>query len=73
MIGRKNYFGNQIEPACLYCKCGKPSCDGMMILCKKTGIVEQDYNCKKFEYEPLKRIPPPQLVLQKYTNEDFEL
>ena len=73
MVGRKKYFGNNIEPACSYCKCGKLSYDKTMILCEKTGVVEHDYSCKKFCYDPLKRVPTPPPMLQKHTSEEFEL
>lgn len=66
-------FGNNIEPACEYCMYGTKSRNGM-ILCLKVGIVNPFYNCKKFDYDPLKRIPRrPNHRLPKYSPEDFKI
>lgn len=67
-------FGNKIEPACKYCELSmqvlEPSGD---VLCEKRGIVSANYHCRKYIYDPLKRIPRRPLVVQKYTAEDFSL
>ncbi|MDR0890103.1 MAG: hypothetical protein LBM28_05625 [Oscillospiraceae bacterium] len=52
MLFRKN-----IVRACAYCtraaKVDEESC-----LCAKRGIVVADFHCRKFKYDPLKRVPP---------------
>lgn len=66
-------FGNRIEPSCCYCKLGKKTSDGQMVLCMKAGVVAPYYSCKKFQYAPLKRIPRRNQVLPQYQKEDFLL
>lgn len=66
-------FGAEIEPACQYCEYGRLAADKKMILCKKKGIVSPFYSCKKFFYDPLKRIPRRQPRLPQFTREDFLL
>mgnify|MGYP003296222971 CR=1 FL=1 len=63
----------EISPSCSYCEFGKCSPDGETVLCKKKGIVEKDFSCRKFSYDVLKRQPRRPLPLQKYNKEDFSL
>ncbi len=66
-------FGNNIEPACEYCSYGKKS-QNDMILCSKLGITQPSYCCKKFDYDPLKRVPRRvNHRLPKYSPEDFKI
>ena len=66
-------FGERVEPACGYCRFGRPTADGRMILCEKAGVVAPYYRCKKYHYAPLKRVPARQAVLPTYSKSDFEL
>ena len=70
---KRKIIGN-VEPKCEYCKNGTPSSDGKKVLCAKVGLLEPDFSCKKFSYDPLKRVPkksnPP---LLQFSPEDFEL
>lgn len=63
----------EISPSCSYCAYGKESPDGETVLCKKKGIVEKDFACKKFTYDVLKRQPRRPIVLEKFNPEDFSL
>lgn len=68
------FFGKDIEPACEYCALGKLTSDGKNVLCKKKGVTALYYKCRRFRYDPLKRVPkkPPQKV-SEYEQKDFEL
>ena len=69
----RKILGN-IEPKCEYCKIGTLSADKESVLCPKKGIMSKEHFCKKFRYDPLKRIPEdnkPELM--KFTPEDFSL
>lgn len=66
-------FGNRIEPACGYCRYGRDSADGQMILCEKQGVVAPYHHCRKYRYAPLRRVPPRQAVLPSYDSGDFTL
>lgn len=73
MFGRRKLFGERIQPACEYCRNGQYSQDHRMILCRHKGIVAPYFSCRKFEYEPTRRIPKRMRRLPQYQPEDFEL
>lgn len=73
MAQKKALFGNNIEPACQYCQFGRPAPDKVMIFCRKFGPVAPIYKCKKYIYDPLKRVPRRQPKLPDYLPEDFKL
>lgn len=67
-------FRKKMERSCQYCAhCTKLSEDQM--LCVKHGVVSIYYKCRKFQYDPFKRIPakPKALDLSKYDQDDFSL
>ncbi len=70
---RSLLFGKNIAPACEYCSQGKKTADSQMILCLKHGVVSPYYHCRKFNYDPLKRIPRSLPALKKYSDKDFSL
>lgn len=70
-------FGKNISPACVYClysRLNNP--DEREYICTRTknntAVKEYD-SCKKFMYEPTKRIPRPRPILPTYNAEDFSL
>lgn len=69
MIFRKN-----IEPRCIYCRHSE-KLDEEHAACLKKGVVSLGYHCRAFQYDPLKRVPPEQVVpnFSKFTDEDFSL
>ena len=68
------FFGKNIEPACEYCALGKLTSDGKNVLCKKKGVTALYYKCRRFRYDPLRRIPKrPLPTTTEFTKEDFEL
>ena len=69
----RKILGN-IEPKCEYCKIGKLSADKLKVLCPKKGIMDKEFSCKKFRYDPLRRVPDDRMPeLMKFTPEDFSL
>lgn len=67
-------FRKKIIRSCSYCQHGTPM-DEEQILCSKRGVVSANYSCRKFRYNPCKRIPPKMkaLDLEKYQDADFSL
>lgn len=65
-------FGNKIHPACQYCTEAMQQMKEN-VLCIKKGIVSPNYSCKKFVYDPLKRIPPRPQSLYRYEAQDFSI
>lgn len=68
----KKIFGD-VEPKCAYCEYGQRTPDGSRILCVKKGIFDLNYSCKKFRFDPLKKVPGPAPELPEFSPEDFEL
>lgn len=66
-------FMKKIERSCDYCVYGT-KLEGQQILCAKKGVVTCK-NCRKFRYDPTKRIPlkPKALDFDQYENSDFIL
>jgi len=67
-------FRKKIERACAYCLHGAQLEDGQ-ILCAKKGLRPNEKTCRRFKYDPCKRIPPKAkpLDFSKYDSEDFSL
>lgn len=67
-------FRKKIERSCSYCySCTK--LDDENVLCAKRGIMPIDGKCRKFKYDPCKRIPPKPKALDfsQYDDRDFSL
>lgn len=67
-------FRRSMERSCQYCRFSTKLNEDRM-LCAKKGIVEADGECRKFRYDPFKRVPPKPKALDfsKYDDEDFSL
>lgn len=67
-------FRKKMPRSCYYCRNGGKLEDDT-ILCTKKGFLLTDTPCRKFKYDPCKRIPPRPRALDfsKYDQEDFSL
>lgn len=67
-------FRKKIERSCSYCLYGTPLENGRH-LCIKKGVRSSEDACRRFRYDPCKRIPPKAKVLDfsKYEKEDYSL
>lgn len=67
-------FRKKIERSCAYCLFGT-QLDDESILCTKKGLRTLDDACRKFKYDPCKRIPKKAKTLDfsKYEDTDFSL
>lgn len=67
-------FRKKITRSCQYCQNGTKLNDSN-VLCVKRGIVMADGKCRRFRYDPLKRIPPRAKAsdFSKYDSEDYSL
>ena len=67
-------FRKKIERSCAYCMFGTKLEDGQ-ILCTKKGLCREEDSCRRFKYDPCKRIPgkPKALDFSRYEKEDFTL
>lgn len=50
-----------IEKVCAYCEYARDTHDSEFLVCSKKGVVHAMYKCRKFIYDPMKRVPkaPP--------------
>lgn len=67
IIKKKKAFGDKIEPNCIYCRYNS----GNQTVACRFGNSADD--CKKYEYDPLKRDPASQPKLKQYSEDDFSL
>lgn len=58
---------------CSSCIFARVPDDKSVVLCEKKGIVEPDGHCRKYEYDPLKRVPLKSIIDTDYSAEDFSL
>ncbi len=70
---RRKLYGNNIQATCEYCQHGRRSSDNKAVLCPKKGVMPLYHHCRKFVYDPLKRIPYRQPALKEYSQEDFQI
>ena len=66
-------FGNKIEPACCYCRHGRRNGESEKVFCQKKGIVDSYGSCRKYRYDPLKRIPKKAKIDLDFSAKDFEI
>ncbi len=47
----------ELDKICAYCERATTLAGGEHVLCEKKGVVTEGYHCRKFIYDPTKRIP----------------
>ncbi len=67
----KNPFFNNVSPRCDLCAKAKPTAVHNEFLCPLKGVVGALDYCKKFDYDPLKRVPREPVAEKQFTPEDF--
>ena len=67
-------FRKKMPRSCTTCQFSTNLSDHQL-LCTKHGVVADSYSCRKFRYDPCKRIPPRMKApdFDKYKIEDFLL
>lgn len=67
-------FRRKIPKACAYCARGT-ALDEDQVLCPKRGVMSSGGKCRKFQYDPCKRIPAKAkpLDFDQYKETDFSL
>lgn len=69
-----HFFDKNIEPRCEYCVKGQMTQDGKNVLCRKKGIVNKNFSCRSFEYDPIMRKPKITVPkIPEYSPEEFTL
>lgn len=62
-MAKHSLFRSDIEPRCAYCARGNPLSDDQ-VACRKYGVVSGAFHCRRFRYDPLRRIPPKPAVMR---------
>lgn len=67
-------FRKKIERSCSYCLYGA-HLENERILCSKKGVRAAEDRCRRFKYDPCKRIPPKTKALDfsRYDHNDYSL
>ena len=67
-------FRKRMTKACAYCAHGT-ALDEDQILCPKKGVMSVTAKCRKFIYDPCKRVPVKKkpVDFQQYNETDFSL
>lgn len=67
-------FRKDMDPRCAYCQRGAQIND-REVACVKKGIVPMESSCRKFRYDPLKRVPPRPATLEtaRLNEENFSI
>ena len=67
-------FRKKMPRSCSYCEYATKLDDERM-LCIKRGVVSIDGKCRKFTYDPCKRVPPREQSpdFSQYSEDDFKL
>jgi hypothetical protein len=55
------------------CSLGHLSLNRMRVLCIHKGVVDPDFSCRKYHYNPLKRVPMRMPSLPAFEKDDFKL
>ncbi|MFI3170225.1 MAG: hypothetical protein R3Y06_09805 [Faecalibacterium sp.] len=70
---KKAIYGKTIPPACEYCAHGSRAKNPDLILCTKLGVVSPLYHCRRYQYDPLLRVPKRMPKLPSFSSNDFTL
>ena len=72
-MAKKKLFGNKQEPRCETCAHGKRSANGTSVLCVQGGALPLTHSCRRYQYDPLRRVPKRRPLLGDYSAADFAL
>ncbi len=70
---KQKFFDKDVPHFCSYCANGRNSEYTDEIFCLKHGVMKPNDTCRRYKYDPLKRIPQKQSPSKNYKPEDFEL
>ncbi len=74
MFGKKKRSeAPDLPRVCEFCERATLLSDECNVLCADKGIVNREYKCKKFSYDPLKRVPHALPPLPRLSEEDILL
>lgn len=67
-------FKGKIEPRCALCEYAEITDGGNVVLCRKVGgVMLPESKCRKYKYDPLKRVPRTFVFTGDFTKDDFDI
>ena len=73
MNNMADIFNKQLPKKCAYCEFSGQELFNGEILCKKHGVVKTGDFCRRYKYDPFKRVPKSVRPSDNYNPEDFSL
>ena len=70
---KKRLYGNAVTKSCRYCSHGRGRLSHGTVQCELKGNVSADHSCRKFDYDPMLRLPRKKPSIIKVDPEDFKL
>lgn len=72
MFGKKDNRSpfDEIVTCCANCENASPLYGGEQVLCRKKGVVSEQFLCSKYQFDPLKYIPAERPTLPLSENEE---
>ncbi len=70
---KKEPRGTDFAKVCAYCEKATILADHDTVLCSRYGVVPAGGVCRKFLYDPLKRVPAPPLIPPEVSEVDLTL
>jgi hypothetical protein len=70
---KKSVFGETIQPNCRYCRYNAAQADDPQETVKCSNYEEGRESCRRYQYDPTKRVPKAAPKLGSFTPEDFSL
>ncbi len=66
-------LGEGVEPCCGFCAHSADTAEEGKYLCVKKGFVYSPDVCRKYEYDPFKRVPVPAPEMKEHEKEEFDI
>jgi len=73
MLGKKDKSStlDEIVKCCANCENASPLYGGEQVLCRKKGVVSEQFHCSKYQFDPLKYIPTERPMLPLTEGEEY--
>lgn len=68
---KQHIFGDTVEPDCAYCRFNSSPEGGEEVSCPNWS--EEKSHCRRYQYDPTRRVPKGAPKLRQYNQEDFTL
>ena len=72
-MANKILYGKNANKQCACCENAVLAGDEIHMYCIRHGLMEKHNSCRRFIYDPIKRIPKMHPTLNNYTEFDFSI